>query len=126
MPRSVNYGSKSFLAGGRVAAMPSIGRIKQVSVVGIAAALLGVTASSASAQDVWLWACHGPSGQALPNVGRGSAPAPAGTCSENAGGNADGLPVHQTSTAPASRAFDVPSFTTLNAVRIARQTSLVA
>lgn len=38
----------------------------RVWVAGVfAAAILGVSASSASASDVWLWACHGPSGQAM-------------------------------------------------------------
>ena len=48
--------------------MPSVGRIKQLSVLGgVAAALLAVGASSASAapNQVWLWACHGPNGEAL-------------------------------------------------------------
>ena len=49
-----------------MAAMPSFGRIKQLS-VWVAVAALGVAASSASAatNDVWLWACHGPDGPAL-------------------------------------------------------------
>ncbi len=46
--------------------MPSVGRIKQLSVLGVAIAALGISASSASAaNDVWLWACHGPGGQDL-------------------------------------------------------------
>ena len=46
--------------------MPSVGRILRVSIAGVvAAASLGISASSASAGDVWLWACHGPNGQAL-------------------------------------------------------------
>src|SRR3954454_9024936 len=68
MLRSVNYGSTQSFAGGRVAAMPSVGRIKQLSVLGgVAAALLAVGASSASAatNEVWLWACHGPDGSPL-------------------------------------------------------------
>ncbi|MBE2316176.1 hypothetical protein DVA67_009330 [Solirubrobacter sp. CPCC 204708] len=32
----------------------------------IAAAILGVSAASASAAPVWLWACHGPAGEAIP------------------------------------------------------------
>src|SRR4051794_16326635 len=70
MLRSVNNGSTQFRAGGRVAAMPSVGRIKQLSVLGVAtAAVLGFSAGSASADtDVWLWACHGPgtNGAGLP------------------------------------------------------------
>lgn len=38
----------------------------RVSIAGVVAtAILGVSASSASAADVWMWECHGPSGQAL-------------------------------------------------------------
>src|SRR4051812_31936516 len=68
MLRSVNYGSTQSFAGGRVAVMPSVGRIKQLSVLGVAAAVLAISASSASAaeNDVWLWACHGPDGAAVP------------------------------------------------------------
>ena len=41
--------------------MPSVGRIKQLSVAGVSQPRSsGVAASSASANDVWLWACHGP------------------------------------------------------------------
>jgi len=48
--------------------MPSVGRIKQLSVLGgsvVAALLLSVGTSSASAADVWLWACQGPDGGAV-------------------------------------------------------------
>ena len=46
-----------------MAVMPSVGWIKQLSVLGVAAALLGVAAPRASAQnDVWLWACHNAAG----------------------------------------------------------------
>ena len=48
-----------------MAAMPSVGRTKQLLAVAVAATFLGVTASSASAADVWMWACHGP-GQDAP------------------------------------------------------------
>ena len=51
--------------------MPSVGRIKQLSVLGgVSAVLLAVGASSASAapNEVWLWACHGPDGEALPDT----------------------------------------------------------
>jgi hypothetical protein len=44
-----------------VAAMPSVGRIKRVSVAGVVAtALFGAAASNAAAGDVWMWTCHGP------------------------------------------------------------------
>jgi len=49
-----------------VAAMPSVGRIGKIAVAGIAAASLGVVASSASASEAWLWGCHGPDGVPVP------------------------------------------------------------
>src|SRR3954470_16118160 len=53
-------------AGGRVAAMPSVGRVTQLGVAGgIATVLLGASASRAAAGDVVLWACHGPTGQLI-------------------------------------------------------------
>ena len=77
-----------------MAAMPSVGRIKQLSVLGgVAAALLAVGASSASAapNEVWLWACHGPNGEALStpyestqNYG-GTVTANGGGCTANGG-----------------------------------------
>jgi hypothetical protein len=47
--------------------MPSFGRIKKLTVLGVAVAALGVTTTAASAatNDVWLWACHGPNGEPL-------------------------------------------------------------
>jgi len=105
--------------------MPSVGRIKQISVIGIAAAVLGVTASSASAADVWVWACHGPNGQALPNFGSGSTD-PATGCDTDGGGLADALQVRQTSASEARAVFRVPLETTLQELRLNRQTNLVA
>jgi hypothetical protein len=56
-----------------VAVMPSVGRIKQLSVLGVAAAVLGVAAPKASAaNDVWFWACQSPTGTALPFSGTNS------------------------------------------------------
>ena len=37
----------------------------RLALVVLAVAALGVTAPSASADDVWLWACHGPGGEVL-------------------------------------------------------------
>lgn len=45
--------------------MPSVGRIHKLWVLGIATAAVGANASTASAGDVWLWACQGPAGQPL-------------------------------------------------------------
>lgn len=51
--------------------MPSVGRIKQLLVVGLAAGLVGVAAHSASAAaaPIWLWTCHDEAGTALPELG---------------------------------------------------------
>ena len=103
--------------------MPPFGRIKRFSLVGLAAATLGVTASSASASDVRLWACHGPAGQPLPGLLDSTRAESAGVeenCAEQGGGFAGGLLLP-------GRAFlqlGVPSGTTLTGVRISRRTSL--
>jgi hypothetical protein len=58
-----------------VAAMPSFGRIKQLSIVALAAGFLGVAASSASAANpIWLWACHDPNGGAVTDLGSAAVP----------------------------------------------------
>ncbi len=52
-----------------MAAMPSVGRIHKLWVLGIATAAVGANASTASAgHNVWLWACQGPAGQPLGGV----------------------------------------------------------
>ena len=48
-----------------MAAMPSVGGIQKLSMLVLAVAILGVTASSASAAPVWVWACQGPNGQTV-------------------------------------------------------------
>jgi len=79
--------------------MPSVGRIKQVAVLGGVAAGLAVGASSASAaNEVWLWACQGPAGQSLNTAFQGGS----GDCASgitltqpsslNAGGNVLAFP----------------------------------
>lgn len=55
-----------------MAAMPSVGRIAKIVVAGVAAAALGVFASSASASEAWLWACHGPNGEPVPMTPNGT------------------------------------------------------
>jgi hypothetical protein len=52
-----------------VAAMPSVGLKVKLSVLGVAFAAFGVSTSTASASDVWLWACHGPSGSPIQTFG---------------------------------------------------------
>jgi len=63
--------------------MPSVDRIKQLSVGGVTAVLLAVGASSASAapNQVWLWACHAPSDQ----IGQTQSVATAFTSTQNGG-----------------------------------------
>lgn len=68
----------------------------RVSIAGVvAAAILGISAASASAGEVWMWACHGPNGQALDATGVDSvdltpgatyADATAGGCGSSAAG----------------------------------------
>jgi hypothetical protein len=112
-----------------VAAMPSVGRIKQLSVVALAAAFLGVAASSASAATpIWLWACHDPNGQALTELGSQAVPHNADkTCvqqDQTLDTYADGL----RTSLPAGRSasswrFDVPPNVSLQQVKINRRTS---
>jgi hypothetical protein len=98
-----------------------------------AAAILGVSASSASASDVWLWACHGPNGQALTDIqlklessGGGSyANLPAGGCG-TAGSEAG---VRLTAPAAGSTAtleVTVPEGVDANRVRIVRRANGLA
>jgi hypothetical protein len=109
--------------------MPSVGRIKQLSVIALAGAIVGITASSASAADpVTLWACHGPQGVALTDVGRYVVPnnADAACAQDDPAYNtfADGLRTSLSGTGqPSSWRFDVPPKLTLKQVRIFRQTS---
>ncbi len=112
-----------------MAAMPSVGRIKQVSVVALAGAILGITASSASAENpIWLWACHDSQGQALTELGSQAVPDNADkVCTQQdptLDTFADGLRV----SLPAGRQssswrFDVPPSLALQQVRVFRQTS---
>jgi hypothetical protein len=105
--------------------MPSVGRIKQLSVLGLTAAAFAVPASSASAADVWLWACHGPGGNALSDLGTKTTPRATSGCKTTGGGFADGVKVFGTGSSDAVRQFGVPNNTVLREVRIGRQTNLV-
>jgi hypothetical protein len=112
-----------------VAAMPSITRIKKLSVLGVAAASLGVSASSASAGEVWVWACHGPAGGAAGQAFGGSDFLEYGDgCGKqadslDAGGvraslvpGADGIPFGQR-----VASLNVPTDTKLTEVRVLRR-----
>jgi hypothetical protein len=113
--------------------MPSFSRIKKLSVLGVAVATLGVTASGASAatNDVWVWACHGPNGQELGNVfgstnfaGYGAGCDAAGDL--DAGGLRGQLAVPSGGSAiawpsTASANLTVPPGTNLTAVRLQRR-----
>jgi hypothetical protein len=114
-----------------VAAMPSISRMKKLSVLGVAIATLGVSATSASADDVWLWACHGPSGEGVGNAfGSNNLTDFAGGCASQAtdldsGGlrgilavNADGEFAYGST---ASANLTVPPGTSLAALRVERR-----
>jgi hypothetical protein len=126
-----------------VAAMPSVGRIKQLSVLGVVtAAVLGFSAGSASADtDVWLWACHGPDGRGLPlnalevaghfqasAAYDGSITDVGDTCTQpSGGGKKAGLPagaVHGASSALLQ--FDVPPGLQMAQVKIRRETTGLA
>jgi hypothetical protein len=102
--------------------MPSFSRIKQLSVLGVAAATLGVTAGGASAapNDVWVWACHGPSGQELGNVfGSNNFTAYGVGCDAAGDVVAGGLRGELPSNGAAN--LTVPPGTQLTAVRLQRQ-----
>jgi hypothetical protein len=114
-----------------VAAMPSFSRIKKLSVLGVAVATLGVTASGASAapNDVWIWACHGPSGQEVGNVfgSTNFAGYDAGCDAEgglDAGGLRGQLPLSGSAIpygTTANANFTVPPGTQLTALRLQRR-----
>ena len=61
-----------------MAAMPSFG-LKKLA-VGVAIAAFALSAATASAKEAWLWACHGPSGQALPELGTRADRGAGGSC----------------------------------------------
>jgi hypothetical protein len=107
-----------------VAAMPSFSRVKKLSVLGVAIAAFTVPVANASADDVWLWACHGPGGQALPDLGTRADSGAGGSCLTDNGGAADALQLRPAGAASATRAFDVPSNLTLASVKLGRTTAL--
>jgi hypothetical protein len=48
-----------------VAAMPSFGLKQQLGVAVLTAAIFALSAGAASANEAWVWACHGPSGTSI-------------------------------------------------------------
>ena len=117
-----------------MAAMPSVGRIKVFSVAALAAASLGVAASSASAaNDVWLWACHDPNGNPLTELGAQAVPDNATqdqscTQADSAFNTfSDGLHASLPAARPgpfgSSWRFDVPPSLSLHEVRVFRATT---
>jgi hypothetical protein len=112
--------------------MPSIGRIKQLSVLGgVAAALLAFGASSASAApyQIRLWACHGPHGEALPTTTAGVATANGGAtvtavgggCASPGGGLELKLPANPSRLADATQVFHrFPSDTIIEQIDVNR------
>src|SRR4051794_14117406 len=133
MLRSVNTGPRRLLAGGRVAAMPSVGLKVKLSVLGVAFAAAGASTSTASASDVWLWACHGPSGSALSNAfGATNLTPVGGGCTSNSttldAGSLRGVltPSGGMITGSANANLTVPPSTKLTAVRVWRRATGVA
>jgi hypothetical protein len=104
--------------------MPSFVRIKRVSVIGVAFAAFTIPVATASAGDVWLWACHGPGGQALPNLGTKADPGAGGSCQVDNGADSDAL--HLNAASGLTRSFQVPSQVTLGAIDLGRTTALTA
>ena len=120
-----------------MAAMPSISRMKKLSVLGVAIATLGVSATSASADDVWVWACHGSSGEGVGSaLGSNTLTEYGGGCSSQAT-DLDGGGLRGVLTPGANGAFgynantgesiNVPPGTSLSALRANRRaTGLVS
>jgi hypothetical protein len=116
-----------------VAAMPSVSLIRKLTVLGVALAGLGVSTSSASASDVWLWTCHGPSGTPISDgLGQDFANYGAGCGAQGSdlgsGGQRGTLTPDATTGAftyneHAAATFNVPAETTLTGVRIQRRAS---
>jgi len=112
--------------------MPSIGRVKQLTVLGVAAAILGVTASSASAADneIWFWACHGPDGAPVTlTKGLGATTSYSGTLTNTCADPAGALSATLNSSdgtiggySEATSVFDIPSGLQVSAVKLTRST----
>src|SRR3954452_1219285 len=131
MLRSVNYGSTQSCAGGRVAVMPSVGRRKKLLVLGVAAAVLGVAAPRASADEVWFWACQAPDGAQLPFQAKPDKPGWFNTQTRNSGtvsyedGCASNAPLTGALTqddSSAAMTFGGPAKTMLTKVAVTRAT----
>ena len=110
-----------------MAAMPSVGLKLKLSVLGVAFAALGVSTSTASASDVWLWACHGPSGAPINSLGDDPFSAYAGGCATAGGALDDGgarfvlTPANGKITGATGVGLTVPSSTKLTALRVQRR-----
>jgi hypothetical protein len=108
--------------------MPSVGRIQQLSVAALAAAFLGVAASSASAANpIWLWACHDPNGGALTKLGAYAGPTNASkSCTQNDpsfGAYDDGLRTSLATGSESSWRFSVPPSVSLQELAVYRKTT---
>jgi hypothetical protein len=100
-------------------------------VVGLAAAVLGVSASTARAENsVWLWACHGPDGASVPlrdgvSLAGGASESDAG-CADRLGTGAIELALagdRMTGRTGPTATFGVPSGLELSQVKLRRTTS---
>ena len=111
-----------------MAAMPSVGRIKQLSVLALAGAILGITASSASAANpVYMWACHDRNGAPVNDLGDQAAPTDAdkGCANDDPAFTtfADGLRTSLAESNDSSWLFHVPPSVSLQQLTIYRQTT---
>src|ERR1700759_3838285 len=85
----------------------------------VALGAMGVPAREASANDVWLWACAGPDGQALGGLGEGASATGGATAACVTGDQSPGLRVSPTA-GTSTWTFDMPFSAPLDAVRIGR------
>jgi hypothetical protein len=106
--------------------MPSVGRIKQLSVAALAAAFMGITASSASAAPVWLWACHDPNGNPLPQTVPDGADGTCAAADPALNNYADGIRSSVPSTSDSRWYLNVDPHLRLVELRINRQVSALA
>ncbi|MDA0163076.1 hypothetical protein OM076_22575 [Solirubrobacter ginsenosidimutans] len=104
----------------------------KLSVLGVAFAALGVSTSTASASDVWLWACHGPSGSAINSFGShnlagyGNGCSGAGSTLDDGGLRGLFTPVGGLVYGTDSAVLRVPSETKLTGLRVQRRVSGIA
>ena len=91
---------------------------KRLALLGAVVAALAASAPAAAADDVWLWACHAPNGEPMPEFGDRAAPfaTARNECSQAGAGLQ----------APAGSGwtFEIPTDTTLSEVKVDRTVAL--